>query len=153
MHDIPEDPLMLMSVIAALCSDVNLHDRALALFERLAVLRDHRPSALVAWAVAQWRAGHDAAARQTLRRALAIDPEHDMARVMLAMHLHETRDPEATVLLRAVLAPRRGAAERDAEALALAESVKADILQGTASADRATRLRYTRVDLDSTSKQ
>jgi Tfp pilus assembly protein PilF len=146
MHNLPEDPLKLMSVIAALCSDLGLHDRALDIFERLAALRDNHANALVPWAIAQSRAGNEAVARQTLRRALAADPEHDMARVMLAIHLHEARDPEAAVLLRTVLA-RRDDEQRDADALALAESVQADILQTTTRAERAIRLQYTRVDL------
>jgi hypothetical protein len=153
MHNVPQDPLRLMSVIAALCSSVGLHERALRIFERLATLRDQHPNALVSWAIAQTRAGHDVAARQTLRRALDADPEHDMARVVLAAHLHDMHDPEAAVLLRAVLAPRRAAEGRDADALALAQSLQAKVLQATPPAERATRLRYTRVDLDPTIPQ
>jgi len=153
MHDIPDNPHALMSTIAALCSDMGLHDRALGILERLAVVTDRRPNSLVALALGQWRAGQEAAAQQTLRRALVAEPEHDMARVMLAVHLHQTRDPEAPVLLRAVLARKQSAEGGDAEALALAERVQAEILQTTAPAERATRLRYTRVDLDSTPRQ
>jgi hypothetical protein len=153
MHDIPENPHVLMSEIAAMCSDAGLHDRALGILERLAVFSNNRSNALVAWAVGQWRAGQEAAAFQTLRQTLVAEPEHDLARVTLAIYLHQARDPEAAVLLRAVLAPDRNTEGRNADALALAESVKADILQTTAPAERATRLRYTRVDLDAVKPQ
>jgi Tfp pilus assembly protein PilF len=153
MHDIPENPRALMSMIAALCSDIGLHERALGILERIAVETDHGAHALVALALGQWRAGDEAGAGQTLRRALAADPEHDMARVMLAVYLHQSRDPQAPVLLRAVLARKHSAAGGDPDALDLAERVQADILQTTAPAERATRLKYTRVDLDSTSRQ
>jgi thioredoxin-like negative regulator of GroEL len=151
MHDLPENPRVLMSEIASMCSDAGLHQRALDILERLAVFSIHRANALVALAVAQWYAGQEAAARQTLRDALTEEPEHDLARVTLAIYLHRSRDPEAAVLLRAVLAQDRGSESRDAGALALAESVKAEILQTTALSERVPRVRYTRMDRDSDS--
>jgi hypothetical protein len=57
MQTLPQDPLKLMSLVAALCSDLGLHHQALSTFEHLVLLRDNDPNALVSLAVAQSR--HD----------------------------------------------------------------------------------------------
>jgi hypothetical protein len=138
------DILRSMSQLGALCSDLGIHDQALAILHPLTLLRDHAPNALVVLALAQSRAGDEAAARATLLRALQADPLHDMARVMLAIHQHRVGDPAAAELLRSVLAHAR-----DADALALAASVQGEILGAPPLAatapERTARLRYTRL--------
>jgi Flp pilus assembly protein TadD len=135
-----QDPLKLMSLIGALCSDLGAHEQALIVFQHLVVLRDNDPNALVSLALAQSRAGSEASALVSLKLALAGDPTHDMARVMLAIHLHKVGDVAAKALLSAAMSDAR-----DADAIALAESVKDEILNTPAVPERATRHRYTRV--------
>ena len=129
-----------MSLIGALCSDLGAHEQALSVFQHLVVLRDNDPNALVSLALAQSRAGSEASALATLKLALAGDPTHDMARVMLAIHLHKVGDVAAKALLSSAMADAL-----DADALALADSVKDEILNTPAVTERATRHRYTRV--------
>jgi Tfp pilus assembly protein PilF len=129
-----------MSLIGALCSDLGAHEQALIVFQHLVVLRDNDPNALVSLALAQSRAGSEASALVSLKLALAGDPTHDMARVMLAIHLHKVGDVAAKALLSAAMSDAR-----DADAIALAESVKDEILNTPAVPERATRHRYTRV--------
>jgi thioredoxin-like negative regulator of GroEL len=145
MQTLPKDPLKLMSVIAAFCSDLGVHQRALAIFEHLVLLRGSDPNALVSLAVAQSRSGNEAAALSTLKRALASGPAHDMARVMLAIHLHKAGDPQGRTLLSAAMLDAQ-----DSDALALATSVKEEILNLTPAPERVARHRYTRVDTEST---
>jgi thioredoxin-like negative regulator of GroEL len=140
MLTLSQDPLKLMSLIGALCSDLMAHEQALSIFRQLALLRDDDPNALVSWAVAQSRSGDEAGAMSTLKRALAEDPAHDMARVMLAIHLHRAGDLSARVLLGAVLSDGR-----DGDALALAASVRDEVLNVTVPSERVLRHRYTRV--------
>ena len=130
-----------MSQIGALCSDLGAHEQALSIFSHLAALRDNEPNALVSLAVAQSRAGDETSALATLQEALLTEPAHDMARVMLAVHLHKRGDATARTLLQATLADAR-----DADALALAESVKDEIFNVPRVAERPARHRYTRVD-------
>jgi Tfp pilus assembly protein PilF len=149
MQSLPQDPIKLMSLVGAFCSDLGLHERALAIHQQLARLRDDDSNALVTLAVSQSRAGDEAAACATLQRALQRDPAHDMARVMWAIHLHKAGDTaNARVPLLAVLADGQ-----DADARALAASVKDDILSPLSatvpSVERNRRHRYTRVDLES----
>ncbi len=143
MPTLPQDPLKLMSQIAALCSDVGLHAQAQLIFEHLVQLRDDNPNALVSLAVAQSRSGDEVGAFATLKRALAVEPAHDMARVMLAIHLHKAADPQARDLLQAVLADAQ-----DTDALDLAKSVQDEILKTPAAPQRVARHRYTRVDVE-----
>jgi thioredoxin-like negative regulator of GroEL len=143
MQTLPQDPLKLMSQIAALCSDLGLHAQALSVFEHLVFLRANDPNALVSLAVAHSRSSNEVAAVATLKRALVSDPEHDMARVMLAIHLHKTGDPQARALLSAVMADGQ-----DSDALDLAKSVEDEILNIAQVPERVTRHRYTRVDAD-----
>ena len=143
MTEPTDDPLKAMSQVAALCSDLNIHAQALEIFERLVLLRDGHPNALVSLALAQSRAGDDRSAIATLRRALDADAAHDMARVMLAIHLHRAADPVARTLLRAVLADGS-----DEDAIALAVSVQDEVLSTALPAERTLRHRYTRVDAD-----
>jgi thioredoxin-like negative regulator of GroEL len=145
MQTLPQDPLKLMSQIAALCSDLGLSAQALAIFEHLVLLRDENPNALVSLAVAHSRAGNETAALVTLKRALVAEPAHDMARVMLAIHLHKAGDPQGRALLSAAMLDAQ-----DSDALALAASVKDEILNTTPAPERVTRHRYTRVDTEST---
>jgi Flp pilus assembly protein TadD len=145
MQTLPQEPLKLMSVIAALCSDLGLHAQALAIFAHLVQLRDSDPNALVSLAVAQSRSSDEAAALSTLKRALTFEPSHDMARVMLAIHLHKAGDPQGRTLLSAAMLDAQ-----DSDALALAASVKEEILNLTPAPERVARHRYTRVDSDST---
>lgn len=150
MDALPDDPVKLMSQIAALCSDLGLHDRALSMFRQLVVVREGDPNALSGLALAESRAGDPRRAIATLRQALERDPRHDMARVLLATHLHAVNDASASDLLRSVLHDAR-----DPDARALAESVRDDILSGPAvaqappPADDATarpgRHRYSRL--------
>lgn len=144
---LPRDPLKLMAQIGALCSDLAAHDRALVIFEHLALLRGDDPNALVALALAQSRSGDEATALATLERALQADPRHDMARAMLAIHWHRRGDPRCRELLQAVLSEAGPAT--DADALALAEAVRDDILMPAPPADTAPlaarRHRYTRL--------
>lgn len=135
-----QEPLKLMSLIGALCSDLGAHEQALSIFQHLVVLRDNDPNALVSLALAQSRAGSEASALATLKLVLASDPKHDMARVMLAIHLHKVGDVAAKALLNAAIADAS-----DADALALADSVKDEILNTPGLTERATRHRYTRV--------
>jgi hypothetical protein len=70
-----------------------------------------------------------------------------MARAMLAIHWHRRGDPRCRELLQAVL--NEAGPATDADALALAESVRDDILNPAAPADSAPaaarRHRYTRL--------
>jgi Flp pilus assembly protein TadD len=145
MNALPQDPLKLMSLAGALCSDLGLHDRALVIFEHLVLLREEDPNVLVSLAVAHSRAGDEPTAQATLRRALEFDPGHDMARVMLAIHLNKAGDLDARAMLRDVLS-----SGRDADALALASSVQEEVLSSPTAAEppaeRLTRHRYTRVE-------
>ncbi len=143
MHTLPEDPLTLMSLIAALCSDLNVHDHALTIFQHVALLRDNDPNALVSLAVAQSRSGDESSALSTLRQALHADPDHDMARVTLAIHLHAAGDTEAQRLLRSVLLEAQ-----DPDAWALAKSVEEEILNVARGPAPVKRHRYTRVCVD-----
>jgi hypothetical protein len=143
MQTLPQDPLKLMSQIAALCSDLGLHAQALAIFEHLVLLRDENPNALVSLAVAHSRADNEIAALVTLKRALVAEPAHDMARVMLAIHLHKAGDSQSCALLSAVMSDAK-----DPDALALASSVKDEILKNTLPSERVARHRYTRVDTE-----
>lgn len=145
--DLPREPLKLMAQIGAPCSDVAAHDKAVSIFEQLVLLREGDPNALVSLAMAQSRAGDEAAAIQTLELALQRDAVHDMARVMLAIHRHRRGDPRGRVLLQAVL--ESAGPHTDADALAIASSVRDDILNSpaeTAAAPMAERRhRYTRL--------
>ena len=132
-----------MSLIGALCSDLGAHEQALAVFQHLVMLRNDDPNALVSLALAQSRAGSQASALASLKLALASDPTHDMARVMLAVHLHQAGDVAAKTLLSAAMSDAQ-----DADAIALADSVKDEILNAPAVAERATRHRYTRVGVN-----
>jgi Flp pilus assembly protein TadD len=133
-----------MSQLGALCSDLGLHARALVIFEHLVVLRDDDPNALVSLAVAYSRSGDEAAALLTLKRALATQPAHDMARVMLAIHLHKAGDPQSRTLLSDVISDAQ-----DNDALALASSVKDEILNiPSAAPECVVRHRYTRLHTD-----
>jgi Tfp pilus assembly protein PilF len=132
-----------MSLVGALCSDLGAHEQALAIFQYLVLLRDNDPNALVSLALAQSRAGSEASALATLKLALVHDPKHDMARVMLAVHLHKVGDVAAKALLTAVLSDAQ-----DPDALALADSVKDEILSTPGVSERATRHRYTRVGVN-----
>jgi Flp pilus assembly protein TadD len=132
-----------MSLIGALCSDLGAHEQALTVFQHLVMLRDSDPNALVSLALAQSRAGSEASALATLKLALASDPTHDMARVMLAIHLHRVGDAAAKALLSAVMSDAE-----DADAMTLANSVKDEILNTPAATERATRHRYTRVGVN-----
>jgi len=143
MARLPEDPLRLMSLIGALCSDLGAHEQALAIFQHLALLRDNDPSALVSLALAQSRSGSQTSAMATLKLALGQQPDHDMARVMLAIHLHEAGDPASKPLLRAVLTDAQ-----DPDALSMAASVKEEILGAPVTLPAPTRHRYTRVHAD-----
>ena len=138
-----QDPLKLMSLIGALCSDLGAHEQALTVFTHLVMLRDNDPNALVSLALAQSRAGRDAGALASLKLALANDPSHDMARVMLSVQLHKVGDVAAKALLNAAMSDAK-----DADALALAESVKVEILNTPAAVERATRHRYTWVGVN-----
>lgn len=135
-----QDPLKLMSLVGALCSDLGAHEQALTVFQHLVMLRDNDPNALVSLALAQSRAGSEASALASLKLALANDPTHDMARVMLAIHLHKVGDVAAKALLSAAMSDAQ-----DTDAIALADSVKDEILNTPAVTERATRHRYTRV--------
>ncbi len=148
-----DEPLQLMAQVAALCSDLGAHEQAISVFQHLALLRDQHPNSLVSLALALSRAGEEAAAQQTLRQALQRDPLHDMARVMLAIHLHQAGDAAARGLLQSFFDQR--SPEPDADALALANTVKDEVLPqrpqplpATAaqppSALRSTHLRYSR---------
>lgn len=145
--DLPREPLKLMAQIGALCSDVAAHDKALAIFEHLVLLREGDPNALVALAVAQMRAGDEPAATHSLEQALQRAPRHDMARVMLAIHRHRRGDPRCRPLLQAVL--DEAGPDSDADALALAGSVRDEILDRSARdgapAMAPRRHRYTRL--------
>lgn len=132
-----------MSLVGALCSDLGAHEQALAVFQYLVLLRDNDPNALVSLALAQSRAGSEASALTTLKLALVQDPKHDMARVMLAVHLHKVGDVAAKALLTATLSDAQ-----EADALALAHSVKDEILNTPGVPERATRHRYTRVGVN-----
>lgn len=148
MHpELPREPLKLMAQIGALCSDVAAHDKALAIFEHLVLLREGDPNALVALAVAQMRANDEPAATASLEQALQRAPRHDMARVMLAIHHHRRGDPRCRSLLQAVLDD--AGPDSDADALALAGSVRDEILAAPASASAPAmaqrRHRYTRL--------
>jgi Tfp pilus assembly protein PilF len=138
-----QDPLKLMSLIGALCSDLGAHEQALMVFQHLVTLRDNDPNALVSLALAQSRAGSEASALASLKLALASDPTHDMARVMLAIHLHKVGDVAAKAMLSAALSDAQ-----DTDAIALADSVKEEILNAPAVTERATRHRYTRVGVN-----
>jgi hypothetical protein len=70
---------------------------------------------------------------------------HDMTRVMLAIHMHKAGDPQCRTLLSAALLDAQ-----DSDALALAASVKDEILNLTPAPERVVRHRYTRVDTEST---
>jgi cytochrome c-type biogenesis protein CcmH/NrfG len=140
VNQLPQDPLKLMSLVGALCSDLGAHDRALSIFQHLVAVRQNEPNALVCLALAHSRAGSQASALATLKLALATDPKHDMARVMLAIHLHHAKDPAAKAMLSAVLSDAQ-----DPDAVALAHSVKDEILTTPGLTERATRHRYTRV--------
>jgi cytochrome c-type biogenesis protein CcmH/NrfG len=141
MQTLPEDPLKIMAQIGALCSDMHVHAQALTIFQHLALLRDNHPNALVSLAMAQARSGDETAGMATLKLALESDPTHDMARVMLAIHLHKAGDlPNAQHLLQAVLGDGQ-----DADALVLAADVKDEILNVTPSAERVSKHRYTRI--------
>lgn len=130
-----------MSQVGALCSDLGAHEQALSIFQHLALLRDDDPNALVSLALAQSRSGDETSALSTLKRALAVSPGHDMARVMLAIHSHRSGDLGAPALLRAVMSDGR-----DADALALAASVRDEVLNtAVPAAERVLRHRYTRV--------
>lgn len=137
------DPLKLMSLVGALCSDLGAHEQAITVFQHLVLLRDNDPNALVSLALAQSRSGSEASALATLKLALANDPTHDMARVMLAVHLHRAGDMAAKALLSAALSDAH-----DTDALALAESVKDEILSTPSVSERVTRHRYTRVGVN-----
>lgn len=126
--DLPDDPLKLMAQIGALCSDLGNHDRALAVFTRLAAVRRDEAPALVALALAQSRAGQGARAAQTLRDVLHADPTDEMARVLLALELHREGLAEGSTLLQSVLDDARSGQSRDADALALARAVRDDVL-------------------------
>jgi hypothetical protein len=142
MDPLLQDPLKLMAQVAALCSDLAMHEQALAIFQHLVVVRDHAAEALVALALAQSRAGAEPSAVATLEQALQRQPGHEMASVLLAIHLHERADPKGRALLQAVL--DRG---RDADAVALARSVADDVLTPAAApAARPARHRYTRIE-------
>jgi Flp pilus assembly protein TadD len=130
-----------MSQIGALCSDLGAHEQALTIFQHLVMLRDNDPNALVSLAVAQSRAGSDASALATLKLALTSDPAHDMARVMLAIHLHRAGDVAGKALLDAAISDAQ-----DVDALTLANSVKDEILNAPSIPERASRHRYTRVN-------
>lgn len=143
MQTLPQDPVKLMSLVGALCSDLGAHDQALSIFQHLVLLRGGEANALVSLALAQSRSGDDAGAVASLRLALADDPAHDMARVMLAVHLHDRGDPGARHLLGSVMADAR-----DADALALARSVEGEILGRCALPEPVRRVRYTRVGAD-----
>jgi len=140
---IPQDPLKLMSLVGALCSDLGAHEQALSVFQHLVLLRDNDPNALVSLALAQSRSGSEASALATLKLALVQDPTHDMARVMLAIHLHQAGDAAAKALLSAVMADAQ-----DLDAISLAQSVKDDILSAPQALQATTRHRYTRVQVD-----
>lgn len=129
-----------MSIVGALCSDLGAHEQALGIYKHLVLLRDHEPNALVSLAVAQSRSGDETGALATLKQALQTEPAHDMARVMLAIHLHKQGDASARALLEATLADAK-----DTDALALAESVKDEVLGPARIAERTVRHRYTRV--------
>ncbi len=151
-----------MAQIAALCSDLGAHEQALAVFKHLALLRDQHPNSLVSLALARSRAGQDAAALQTLRDALQQEPRHEMARVLLAIHLHQCGDAAARELLQSFFEQRASApdaaAHADPDALDLANSVKDEILRpqpskslplappltATAPSLRSSHLRYSR---------
>jgi Tfp pilus assembly protein PilF len=143
MTEFPQDPLKLMSLIGALCSDLGIHEQALTVFQHLVMLRDNDPNALVSLALAQSRSGSEDSALVTLKLALVQDPTHDMARVMLAIHLHKVGDAGAKVQLSAAMADAQ-----DPDALALAESVKDEILSAPVALQGNTRHRYTRVRVD-----
>ena len=129
-----------MSLIGALCSDLGAHEQALTVFQHLALLRDNDPNALVSLALAQSRAGSEDSAMATLKLAVTQDPAHDMARVMLAVHLHKVGDVSAKSLLSAAMADAQ-----DVDAIELAASVKEEILNAPGVSERPTRHRYTRV--------
>lgn len=152
MHTLPREPLKLMSQIAALASDLGLHERALLIFRHLAQARGTDANAWVALAVAESRAGDTAAANATLRLALRHEPDHDMARVMLAIHLHASGDDNGRALLRAALTGLK-----DPDARQLARAVSDEILNPAPSgstlpapegAPRPLRHLYTRLALD-----
>jgi Tfp pilus assembly protein PilF len=132
-----------MSLIGALCSDLGAHEQALLVFQHLVLLRENDPNALVSLALAQSRAGSDDSAIATLKQALTQDPSHDMARVMLAVHFHKVGDVAAKSLLSSAMADAQ-----DADAVALVQSVKDEILNAPAVAERAARHRYTRVGVN-----
>lgn len=143
MNPLPQDPLTLMSLTGALCSELGLHTQALSILGQLAAVRDRVPDALVTLALALSRSGDAEGAQQALREALTRDAQHEMARVLLAIHLHEAGDPQARGWLQPVL--ERG---QDAEALALARSLcdepSTHGASTTQAAARSSRLRYTR---------
>lgn len=143
MQTLPHDPIKIMSQVAALCSDLNMHEQAIDIFERLAELRDQDPNALVSLALAMSRAGNEGAAMGLLKRVLSVQPSHDMARVLVAIHLHKGADPGGKTMLRSVLADAT-----DTDAIALAVSVQDEILNTPPQAERVARHRYTRVDAD-----
>lgn len=143
MTEFPQDPLKLMSLVGALCSDLGAHEQALTVFQHLVLLRDNDPNALVSLALAQSRSGSEASALATLKLALVQEPTHDMARVMFAIHLHKVGDAAAKVQLGEALADAQ-----DPDAVALAESVKDEILNVPVAPQGNTRHRYTRVQVD-----
>lgn len=121
-----DEPLKLMALTAALCSDLGAHTQALQIFEALADERQRDPNALVSWAVALSRSGDRDAAMTLLHEALGRDPDLATAKVMLAIELHAAGERErANTLLLAVLEAPVGV---DVDALALAREVQDELL-------------------------
>ena len=150
MHNYPFESLQMMSRVGAMASDLCLHDTALKVFSCLMQLRPGSPYPAVSMALALSRSGDSEAALAMLHDIVSAHSENEMAKVLLAVHLHAAKKTGAAALLEGVL--KHGT---DPEALELAHAVGNDITRPEndavttdppSSGVGATRLRhYTRI--------